>query len=301
MEQFSIKKTNPFNAWWLAIRPRTLPAAIAGVITGTAAALARGHFRFLPALAALLVALFLQIGSNLANDVLDFEKGADSGERLGPTRVTQSGLLSPRNVKLGTIIVFLLASLCGLYLAFVSRWEVIPVGLLAILAAVAYTGGPYPLGYHGLGELFVFLFFGVVSVVGTYYVQAKSFSLQAWLMSIPVGLIIVGILVVNNLRDIDADRAAGKNTLAVRFGSTFAKWEYGICLFFPYLLILLFCLVHILPWFSLLTFLTFPITLQTSKIVFSTKGKALNKALGNTGLIAFLFSLLYLFAVLLPG
>ena len=153
---------NPIKIWWLAIRPRTLPAALSGVITGSALAWHDGVFRLLPALAAMLIALLLQIGSNLANDVFDFERGADSGSRQGPLRVTQSGLLRPQQVKRGMLLVFALAALLGLYLAIVAGWRVIPIGLAAILAAVAYTAGPYPLGYHGLGELFVFLFFYIL-------------------------------------------------------------------------------------------------------------------------------------------
>lgn len=286
---------NSFQVWWLAIRPKTLPAAISGVITGSALAWHDGHFRLLPALAALLVALLLQIGSNLANDVFDYERGADSGPRQGPLRVTQAGLLQPRQVKGGMVLVFALAGLCGLYLAFVVGWAVIPIGAAAILAAVAYTAGPYPLGYHGLGELFVFLFFGVAAVTGTYFVEAGSVSLVAWLMSIPVGLIIVGILIVNNLRDLDSDRLAGKHTLAAHFGSRFAKGEYLVCLLLAYLSILVYCALGLLPWWGLLTWLSLPLAYATLQIVFTQTGKALNLALARTGQLALAFSVLLLF------
>lgn len=296
MSQITPSINNKFHAWWLAIRPRTLPAAIAGVITGTAVAIQSQQFRFWPALGALFVALLLQIGSNLANDVFDFEKGADTGERLGPTRVTQSGLLSPKEVKTGTWIVFGLAGLIGLALAASSSWWIILVGAAAMLSAVAYTAGPYPLGYHGLGELFVFLFFGVVAVMGTFFVQAKTLSVASALMSIPVGLIIVGILVVNNLRDIESDRLAGKNTLAARFGEKFAQFEYCVCILAPYLVVVLFVLIGQLHWSILAVFISLPLSLQTMKMVFTQKGKPLNKALGNTGMVAFYFSLIYLVA-----
>lgn len=301
MSQNTSSISNKFNAWWLAIRPRTLPAAIAGVLTGTAIAIQSHQFRFWPALGALFVALLLQIGSNLANDVFDFEKGADTGERLGPTRVTQSGLLSPNEVKTGTLIVFVLAGLIGLALAATSSWWVVLVGALAILSAVAYTAGPYPLGYHGLGEVFVFIFFGVVAVVGTYFVQARAFSWISLWMSIPIGLIIVGILVVNNLRDVEADRTAGKNTLAVKFGLRFAKTEYAFCVLFPYLLVIILILVGNLNWIALFVFISLPFSIRTLKIVRTQTGKPLNKALGNTGLVAFYFSFLFLVANILSS
>ena len=286
---------NSFQVWWLAIRPKTLPAAISGVITGSALAWHDSHFRLLPALAALLVALLLQVGSNLANDVFDYERGADSGPRQGPLRVTQAGLLQPRQVKSGMMLAFALAGLCGLYLAFVAGWVVIPIGAAAILAAVAYTAGPYPLGYHGLGELFVFLFFGVAAVAGTYFVQADSVSLAAWLMSIPVGLIVVGILIVNNLRDLDSDRLVGKYTLAARFGSRFAKGEYLFCLLAAYLSILVYCALGLLPWWGLLTWLSLLLAYAILQIVFTQTGKALNLALARTGQLALVFSVLFLF------
>src|SRR5271157_4191215 len=225
-----IPNPNRFQIWWLAIRPRTLPAAAAGVVAGSALALYDRTFRPIPALTALLVALLLQAGSNLANDVFDFERGADSPQRHGPRRATQSGLLTPDQVKGGMWVTFALATLLGLYLAFEAGWVVVVVGLAAIISAITYTGGPFPLGYYGLGDLFVFLFFGLASVAGTYFVQAGRISPAAWWMSLPIGLIIVGILVVNNLRDIDTDRLAGKHTLAVMLGERFAKGEYLFCL-----------------------------------------------------------------------
>src|SRR5512133_3920193 len=204
----------PLQVWTMASRPRTLPAAAAPVIAASAAAFASGHFDPLPALAALLGALLLQIGANFANDVFDYQKGADTAERMGPLRVTAAGLLSPRQVKAGMWVVFGLAALCGLYLALHAGWVVVIIGLLSIVTAIAYTGGPYPLGYHGLGEVAVFLFFGLAAVCGTYYVQALRLDPVAVWTAIPMGLLIVAILVVNNLRDVDTDRATGKMTLA---------------------------------------------------------------------------------------
>jgi 1,4-dihydroxy-2-naphthoate octaprenyltransferase len=290
---------NPFQTWWLAIRPRTLPAAAAGVVTGSALALYDRTFHPAPALAALLVALLLQIGSNLANDVFDYERGADSARKHGPLRVTQSGLLTPGQVKAGMWSVFALAGLLGLYLAFEAGWVVILVGLAAILSAIAYTGGPFPLGYYGLGDLFVFLFFGLASVAGTYFVQAGNVSPAAWWMSLPIGLIIVGILVVNNLRDIETDRQAGKHTLAVMLGGRFAKSEYLFCLLAAFLCLPLFCLFRVLPWGSLLTWATLPFAWRLTRVVFTQQGMKLNAALAGTGQLALAFSVLFLVGLLL--
>jgi 1,4-dihydroxy-2-naphthoate polyprenyltransferase len=284
--------------WWMAIRPRTLPAALAGVITGSALAWGDGHFRLLPALTAMIVALLLQIGSNLTNDVSDFEKGADAGPRMGPQRVTQSGLLTPRQVKTGMVVVFALAALFGSTLIFSVGWVVIPIGAAAIFAAIAYTAGPFPLGYHGLGELFVFIFFGIAAVAGTYFVQTGGVSLTAWLTSLPIGFIIVGILIVNNLRDIDADKLAGKFTLAARFGIRFAKMEYVFFVIAAYISILICCTQALLPWWIMLTWLSLPIAYQTIQIVLNQKGKPLNKALAQTGQLALLVSLLFLISII---
>ena len=217
---------NLFQIWWLAIRPKTLPAAASGVVMGSALAWADGSFQFVPALAALCVALLLQIGSNVANDVFDFERGADTSERQGPLRVTQARLLTPVQVKRGMWAIFGLAAMFGLYLVTLRGWVIIAIGLAAIFSAIAYTGGPFPLGYYGLGDVFVFIFFGVVAVTGTYYVQAGSVSAAAWWMSVPIGLIITAILAVNNLRDLENDRKAGKHTLAVLLGARGARIEY---------------------------------------------------------------------------
>jgi 1,4-dihydroxy-2-naphthoate octaprenyltransferase len=288
-----------WQVWMLASRPKTLPAAASGVVTGTALALRDGHFRFGPALAALLVALLLQIGSNLANDVYDYERGADAGERHGPTRVTQAQLLTPAQVKVGMWVVFGLAGLLGLYLAFVAGWVVILIGLAAICSAIAYTGGPFPLGYYGLGDLFVFIFFGVAAVAGTYFVQAGSVSVGAWWMSLPIGWLIVDILVVNNLRDINADRAAGKHTLAVLFGEGGTRVQYIFLLIASYLILPIFALFRILPWTSLLAWLSLPLGWRTWQIVRKQAGRPLNAALAGTGQTTLVYSLFFFVGMLL--
>lgn len=288
-----------WQVWMLAARPKTLPAAAAGVVTGTALALHDGYFRFGPALAALLVALLLQIGSNLANDVYDYERGADAGERHGPVRVTQAEFLTPAQVKVGMWVVFGLSAFLGLYLAFVAGWVVILVGLAAIFSAIAYTGGPFPLGYYGLGDLFVFIFFGLAAVAGTYFVQAGSVSPQAWWMSLPIGWLIVDILVVNNLRDIRADRAAGKHTLAVRFGERGTRIQYLFLLIASYAFLPVLAFFGTLPWFSLLAWLSLPLGWRTWQVVRKQAGPPLNAALAGTGQTTLVYSLLFLVGMLL--
>ncbi|MXW24350.1 MAG: 1,4-dihydroxy-2-naphthoate polyprenyltransferase, partial [Chloroflexi bacterium] len=203
------------GAWVLAARPATLTAAATPVVVGTAVALHAGEAQAGPAAAAMLGALALQVGANLANDVFDFRRGADTAERIGPPRVTQLGILSERQVIGGLIVAFGVATLAGIYLIAVAGWPVAAAGIAAMLAALAYTGGPWPFGYHGLGDVFVFIFFGLVAVVGTYYVQAGETSFAAVATALPVGCTVTAILMVNNIRDIETDEAAGKRTLAV--------------------------------------------------------------------------------------
>ena len=280
------------KAWWLAIRPRTLPASAAGVVMGSAVAWHDGRFRLEAFLVCLAAAALLQIGSNLANDVFDFERGTDTPERLGPTRVTQAGLLTPGQVKRGMAVVFGLAVVLGCFLVRLGGWPIVVVGVASILAAVAYTGGPYPLGYHGLGEPFVFVFFGLASVAGTHYVQAGSVSAAAWWMALPPGLIITAILVVNNLRDIDEDRRGRKRTLAVRMGESATKLEYVALVIVAYLLMPLAAALRLVPWWTLLTWLSLPLTFRAARVVVARRGRALNGALADTGQAALAFSLL---------
>jgi 1,4-dihydroxy-2-naphthoate octaprenyltransferase len=279
--------------WLLAVRPKTLPAAAAPVVVGTAVAINEGVFRPGPALAALLAALLLQIGSNLANDVFDYKKGVDTTKRLGPMRVTQAGLLTPTHVLVGMWTVFGLAALIGLYLIWVGGWPVVVIGLASIAAAVAYTGGPFPLGYHGLGDLFVFIFFGLVAVCGSYYVQAGTISWLALWSAVPVGVLVVNILVVNNLRDIDTDRSAGKKTLAVRLGSRGAQSEYLLLLALAYLVpLLLWLLGKTSPW-VMLAWLSLPAAWPPTRLVLMKNGSILNQALAGTARLALIFAVLF--------
>ncbi len=280
-------------AWVMAIRPQTLPVSIGPVLVGTAVAIVEGGAHAGAALAAGVGALCLQIGSNFANDVFDFEKGADTEDRIGPPRAAQLGLLTPAQLKRGMFVVFALATLAGLYLTSVAGPVILAVGAISIVAAIAYTGGPYPLGYHGLGDVAVFLFFGLVAVVGTTFVQTGTLPLLAWLCAIPVGAFATAILVVNNLRDVDTDTVAGKRTLAVRLGRSGARAEWAFlvwgALIFPAGLWLA---LGLSPW-VLLPFACLPRVVRLFGVIQTSEdGPALNQALAATAQTGFLFSLL---------
>lgn len=218
------------KTWVSASRPKTLPAALTPVVIGTLLAIADGRAHVSSALLAALGALLIQIGTNLANDYYDFAKGADTDARVGPTRVTSAGHLSPSEVRRAFWVVFAVAVVAGVPLILRGGWPILAVGLTGILAGVLYTAGPRPLGYLGLGDVFVFVFFGPVAVAGTHYVQALELSPAALVAGIGPGFLATALLVVNNLRDAETDRAAGKRTLAVRFGSGFARSEYIACI-----------------------------------------------------------------------
>ncbi len=291
--------TSKLAVWMLAARPKTLPAAAAPVIVGAAVAWHDGVFSLLPALAALLGALLLQIGANFANDVYDFKKGADAGERLGPVRVTQSGLLSPKEVETGMWLTFALATLVGVYLLIVGGWVVAAIGLASIIAAIAYTGGPYPLGYNGLGDIFVFIFFGLAAVVGTYYVQAHTASTTVWWAAVPMGLLATNILVVNNLRDIESDRAAGKRTLAVRLGKDGARLQYVILLVVSYSIPTLMIPLGLAPSTVMLTWLSLPLIKNLWRDIFHAEGRALNATLAATAQLELVYALLFALGMVL--
>lgn len=218
------------QAWLLAVRPKTLTAAVAPVLAGTGLAAHHDSLAVVPAAAALIGAVLIQIGTNLANDYYDFVRGGDTAERVGPVRVTQAGILPPETVKRGMITALGAAMLVGVYLVWVAGWPVVWIGLASVACAVLYTGGPFPLAYHGLGDAFVFVFFGLVAVGGTYYVQALGWPPDALLAGVGLGALNTAILVVNNLRDIETDARAGKRTLAVRLGPTGTKIEYVVAL-----------------------------------------------------------------------
>ena len=279
--------------WVMAARPATLTAAAAPVLVGTACAWAVGGFRAWPALAALAGALLLQVGANLANDLFDFEKGADTADRLGPTRVVQAGLLPPEAVRRALVLVFALAAAVGVYLTWLAGPAIVGIGALSIVAALAYTGGPYPLGYNGLGDPAVFLFFGLVAVCGTAWVQAGFVPPLAWWAAVPVGTLATAILVVNNVRDIHTDAAAGKRTLAVRFGRRAALGEYAGLLALAYLVPVALVGAGRLGLPALLPLASAPVAIVLYRRVRAETGRALNPALGGTARLLFLFGALW--------
>lgn len=286
-------RPGPVRVWLMAIRPPTLTAAVSPVIVGSAVAVRDGVFEVGPAVAALFGAFAIQIGVNLANDVSDFRRGADTEQRIGPPRVTQQGLLTERDVMVGMGVAFALAAFVGLYLITVAGWPVAAVGAVSILAALTYTGGPWPYGYHGLGELFAFVFFGVVAVVGTYYVQAGEVTAGVLAASAPVGLTVTAILVVNNVRDIDTDGVAGKRTLAVRLGRRLARGHFVATLTAAYLAATMLWLVGDFSAWALLPWLSLPLAVApVMAVVSSVEGAALNAALRATARLHLVFGAL---------
>lgn len=281
------------RAWILAVRPPTLTAAIVPVAVGTGVAIRDGHWMPLAAFAALVGALALQIGANFANDLSDFRRGADNESRLGPPRATQLGLLTQRQVTLGILAAFSTATLVGLYLVFLGGWPIIAIGLASMVAAVTYTGGPWPFGYRGLGEVFVFIFFGVVAVAGTYYVQADMVSWHVIGASVPVALTVTAILVVNNVRDLDTDRLAGKYTLAVYLGRRLARTEFVVVVGGAYLAAAGLWLLGDFSGWVLLSWLSVPVAIAPGGVVLATTdGPALNEALRSTARLHFVFGIL---------
>jgi 1,4-dihydroxy-2-naphthoate octaprenyltransferase len=279
--------------WLMAARPRTLPAAVAPVLVGTGLAGFLHVFHPLRFIAALLGAIFIQVGTNLSNDYSDARRGADTEDRLGPVRVTAGGLVPPGRVLLATYLTFGIAVLAGVYLIAVAGWELLLVGAASILAGVLYTGGPRPYGYEGMGELFVFLFFGIVAVAGSFFVQVKHLDWEAFALAVPVGLLASGILVVNNFRDLDTDRRAGKRTLAVRLGRERTRTLYAAIVYAAYLLVPLTWLFGPLKAWVLLPWLTLPLAGPVVRTVRNrTDGPSLNGALAKTGMLQLVFCVL---------
>ena len=291
----------PTRAWLLATRPATLPAAAVPVLVGAAAAVGEGaRFRPVVFLATLVCALLIQIGTNFANDYSDFHRGADHAGRLGPVRVTQSGLIGEADVRRGIVIAFAFAVLIGGMLAWTGGWPILAIGVLSVLSGLAYTGGPYPFGYHGLGDLFVFLFFGVIAVCGTAYLQAGTWSGFTLALSVPVGLLVTNILVVNNLRDLPTDDAAGKRTLAVRMGARATRAQYAAFTALAYLVPVTLALTDPSRRWFLLPLLTLPLAADlVRRVLDGVTGRGLNPLLARTGMLLLLFGLLLALAPLL--
>jgi 1,4-dihydroxy-2-naphthoate octaprenyltransferase len=296
----NIPQTPSWQVWLMAIRPKTLPAAVAPILVGMALAVNDSVFSLLPTLAAMAGALLIQIGANLANDYYDCIKGADTAERTGPTRVAASGLVSLKQLRLAIGLTFSAAALVGLYLVIVGGWPILLLGLASIVAAVTYTGGPLPTGYHGLGDLLVFLFFGLGAVCGTYFVQAHALNLQVVIASVPVGTLTVAILVVNNLRDIESDRKTGKQTLAVILGPAATRLEYVLLLLAAYTVPGLFWLADWSSVWVLLPFLTLPLAFRLLRTTHqASEGSQLNRALAGTANLDLGFSFLFALGLVL--
>ena len=288
-----------FSAWILASRPKTLVAALLPVIIGAAWAYGRQEFDWAIAGLILLSATCIQIGTNFANDYSDFKKGADTHERLGPTRVTQAGLLSPRAVFIGTVTVFALAILFAIPLMLRGGWPILAIGLSGILFGWMYTGGPYPLGYNGLAEFFVLTYFGVLAVAGTSYLFTLEWTLLTFLLGLIPGILACGLLAVNNVRDEQTDRKAGKRTPVVRFGRMFGKIEFAASLFLPYLLLLALW-QHLTTYAILLPLLALPLAFAPMSAVWTkADGPSLNRALAQTARHMLVFGLLLTIGLLL--
>jgi 1,4-dihydroxy-2-naphthoate octaprenyltransferase len=289
------------RAWLLASRPATLTAAFTPVFVGTACAVRESALSFGPALASLLGAFLLQIGCNFANDVFDYEKGADTAARLGPERAVQSGLLTPVQVRRGMWLVFGLALALGVYLTSVAGLTVVVIGLASIAAAIGYTGGPYPLGYHGFGDVFVFFFFGFVAVCGTTFVQAGFVPAMSWYASLPVGALATAVLVVNNVRDRETDVLAGKRTLPVRLGRCFGEVEYGALLAAAYVVPVALVGTGRAEWSVALPCLTLPLAAKRFQELRTRSGKALNATLGGTARLLLFYGVLFGVGILATG
>lgn len=290
----------PIGVWLQAARPRTLGAAAVPVAVATAAAWVAGSADFLIAFLALLGAFLIQVGTNFANDYFDFIKGADTEERIGPTRITQAGLASPRAVLIATIIVFAMAAGVGVFLVLRGGMPIMVLGLVSILCGVLYTGGPFPLGYNGLGDIFVFLFFGLAAVVGTWWLQTLTWSWWVFSLAVPVGFLSTALIVVNNLRDAATDARSGKRTLAVIFGEKFARREYAILVIASYLWLAGMAIAGGGLWY-LLPLLSLPLAIPLLRAISKESGPVLNQRLGETGRLLVVFGLLMSIGIALGG
>ena len=281
-----------FGAWVMAARPATLAVSLAPVAVGAAIAITTGVVHWFAIAAAAWGAIWIQIGANFANDVFDYEKGADDESRLGPPRAAQLGLLSPRAMKGGMALSFALAFVAGVYLTAVAGWVIVAIGIASILSAIAYTGGPYPLGYNGLGDVFVFLFFGLVAVAGTVWVGCGQLPTVTWLAASAVGALATCVLVVNNVRDFPTDRECGKRTVVVRFGRRFGIAEYALLVVGAHLLPLVMWLAGLAGVGVLLGMVTLPLGIGILARVARTEGAALNPYLGATARLMLLQALM---------
>lgn len=294
-----IKNYTKIESWFLAARPKTLLAAVVPVMVGSSLAIYSGYFFLSYSIVALLCSVLIQIGTNYTNDLYDYLKGSDTKERKGPLRMLSAGLISVNEMKLGILIVFLITFLSGLYLVYTAGWIVLVIGIISIIAGLAYTAGPFPLAYNGLGDVFVFLFFGIVGTIGTYYLHHQEFTLLSFLVSLPVGAVITNILIVNNFRDIEEDRSAGKITLAVIFGNTFSKIEFNLLLLISFVIPLLLFIYYNFSYWIFLPYLSLPVAILLIKMLNEYKGTELNKTLELTAKFSALYGLLFSIGIIL--
>jgi 1,4-dihydroxy-2-naphthoate octaprenyltransferase len=289
---------SPLQVWLHAIRPKTLFASISPILVGSAVAWREDGFHLLAAIVSLIVALLLQILSNLANDYFDFKRGADK-ERVGPLRVMQAGLVSERQMQAAIGITITLAIAGGLYLVYRGGWPIFVLGLLAVICAVAYTGGPFPLGYYGLGDLFVFIFFGLVGVAGSAYVQTGELTWLAILAAVPIGCLATAIIVANNLRDIETDRAAGKHTLATRLGREGTVYEYTTLIVTAFTLPILIAFWGEPTWTWLATIVCLPLAIPLVAAIDKATGRELIPVLVGTARLTFVFAAVFAMGIVL--
>lgn len=298
----SIATTNTitkFDAWVIASRPKTLLAALVPVVVGTSVAINDDVFKPPAAIIALLCSLLIQIGTNFVNDLYDFLAGTDKKERSGPQRAVASGILTTSEMKIGIIISFGLSFMLGLYLVYIGGWEILLLGVISIIAGIAYTAGPFPLAYNGLGDVASFLFFGLIGTVGTYYVQALEISATSFWASIPVGALITNILVVNNYRDRIEDRSNGKNTLAVLIGERFTRIQYVLFMIISYSILFIVYFTYKASLFVFLPVLSLPLSIKLVRMIYTLHGKDLNKTLELTAKLSALYGLLFAIGILL--
>lgn len=288
--EVKLTKTDSFI---LAARPKTLLAAIVPVLVGSSIAAADGVFNPYAALIALLCSFLIQIGTNFTNDLFDYLSGADNDDRKGPQRALATGLISEAEMRMGVFVTFGAAFALGLYLVYLGGWIILLIGIISILAGFAYTAGPYPLAYNGLGDIFVFIFFGLIGTVGTYFVMANEITPLVMWASIPVGALITNILVVNNYRDREEDEAAGKNTLAVKFGEKFTRIQYVSFMVLSYIVPLFAYLSYKKSLFIFLPLLSLPLSIKLVKMIYTLKGTELNKTLELTAKLSAIYGILF--------
>lgn len=288
-----ILNNNKLQSWILASRPRTLLAAFVPVMVGSAVAFNEGKLNVIFSLAALICSVLIQVGTNFTNDLYDYLKGADTVKRKGPRRVLASGLISVNEMKAAIIITFLSAFIVGLYLVYHGGIVILIIGVVSILAGLAYTAGPYPLAYNALGDVFVFMFFGIVGTVGTYFLHTKELSIISLISSIPVGALVTNILVVNNYRDADEDKLTGKKTLAVKFGKNFSRYQFIFLIVISFLIPLVLFLFFNASIFIFLPYFTLPIAYKVITMIYTLDGVQLNQTLELTAKLSAIYGLLF--------